>query len=211
MVKKIIIITSVVIVAAALIVGGILLYQRLGQPPEPYKNAEGHLITIDTSKNFGACRLLDKHVIKSALGEPANNLQEPIDRGLVRIGSASGPGVKGDEAQLCTYSFESNNSAENDYGIGNSFSVEIYVHTDQASMDAALAAPIENEVPVDGLGQRAYFVTRAGLTSVSHRLTVFSNDLKHYTYIINQPSNGQTYDGQAAIIALDKIAESVGY
>lgn len=214
--KKIIIfsIVGVVLIAAAS-VATLLLVRRPVAAPAPAVaayNPSGPasktvVYAADTSKDFGACKLIPKQTIKDTLGVPATELQGPDDLGLIHIKG-------GDDSQLCVYAFVSGGTFKNNFNSENSFTVEVYQHVDQASLDATKSTKLGGvaSTPIAGIGDKAEFVsvTDTSLKRQQSILRVFSK-LKHYKYTITQPTTTITVTPKVAQANLTTLATSVSY
>jgi hypothetical protein len=165
------------------------------------KNA---VLKPDVSQNFGACTLLSKTTIESALGSVASTLHGPDNEGVGTIGS-------GDTAQTCVYPFLSDGSfATNGFNLDNSFNVLVYEYKNSSNKTSDRERI--GSVSVSGLGDKAAYVTTMGDSNNpnSFSLTVYSG-LKYFTYTINQPTASTTFSSDSAKSALVTIANSVKY
>ncbi|MDB5162153.1 MAG: hypothetical protein JWM52_661 [Candidatus Saccharibacteria bacterium] len=210
--KKILISLVVIIIVAGGVVGGLVLFNKptLTQVA-PEEEREIYPMAPDNTKDFGACKLLDKEKLKTALGTPAATLQGPDNLGLVRSSSDNGTGLLGDQSQVCGYSFITGGKFETSFNIDQGFSVEIYKYATKMSTDAAIATHA-NDTPVAGLGDSAFYGSTTnefqGITQ--YWLTVFSGET-HYSYRISEKISDAKYTSETAQAALEAIAKQVTY
>jgi hypothetical protein len=204
--KKVIIFSVIGIVIIALgVVGALYLFKQPAKTSTVASTPTVTKTTVDTSKDYGACTLLTKSTIQSTIGAAAAHLQGPDNLGRVFVNN-------GDESQICIYGFVTGGTLENSFNIANGFSDEIYIHKDQASVDAAKQAAISGILPVSGLGDSATYYTHTDTTikKITYVLMVYSK-LKHYTYTISVPLADKTFTSASAEVALKTIAATVTY
>jgi hypothetical protein len=209
---------GVILVSAALAFASLILFVK-DKPNTPQSS-----LTPDTSKDFGACDLIEKSLIKSTLGEPADDLHGPDNMGLIHLG---GPNVSSD-TQKCVYSFIGGGTMDNSFHASNGLSVEVYIHPNQTDSDNTnkLYMSADKEQIAD-LGDTAYFevtsteTTRDGSASdglaqkdtiknTVYVLTVFSGT-RHYVFTLSQPATESSFDHDAALTALKSIAKSADF
>ena len=205
--KKVIIFSVIgIIVIALVVVGTLFIFKKpVAKVATVTKTPTVVKTSVDTSKDYGACTLLVKSDIRAAIGSLAANLQGPDNLGRVFIGN-------GDQSQICIYGFVTGGTLDNSFNIANGFSDEVYIHKDQASVDAAKQAKIDGIQPVVHIGDSATYYTTTDTTfkKTSYVLTVYSK-LKHYTYMISVPSTDKTLTSATAEASLKTIAASVTY
>jgi len=203
--KKVIIISvaSVILIAGA-VFGALYFIKKSSTPSEQAPVAEAKT-TPDLSVNFGACDLLNKETIKTALGAVAKDLQGPGDMGRAFLKG-------GDQSQVCVYSFVGDANFDNNFNQTNSFNVEVFVHASQSSIDTLKTAVSDGKTVVTGIGDGAVYYSRAdqAVTYQSFTLIVYSG-LKHYTYNISIPKSDTRLNADSARTALESIAKSVTY
>ena len=211
--KKILIITGIVVLVAAAAVGGFFIWQRLQTPKDTPKQTE---TVLDHSKDYGACKLLDMSTIKSALGEVANDLQEPKDMGIVQ-NKAQGEGVDdlSSDSQYCVYAFKPGGTLENGYNSGEAFMIEWIVYTNDSGPKALIEQIKANNVtePVDELSATAFYsantASKGPDATYSFRLETFT-DKTSVRYIIRQPAESASFtaeSGKSALVQLAKQAK----
>jgi hypothetical protein len=210
MIKKVLIASGIVIVVAGLVFGGLWFFRPAPAPTAqtPDGDTGNAPLTADTSKDFGACTLVKKADISSALGSVAGNLQDGQNMGLIKVGVDSG-----DQAQTCVYAFAAGGTIDNAFGADNGLSIEVYVHKDQASADASVT---NNEgalgmQKVGNLGDAAFYETIELTTPAvtRHILTVYEKD-RHYGFTLSQPTASSSISAPEAQEALEKIARTAG-
>lgn len=208
----------ILIGAGALVVSAALAFAILLLFVKEKPNVSTATLKTDTSKDFGACNLVEKSLIKSILGAPAKNLQGPDNMGLVYLSGNN-------QTQKCVYSFTDGGTMDNSFHASNGFSIEIYIHPNQADSDSTnkLYSDAKKE-QVASLGDAAYFdvtsrtTTKDGSASdgisqkdtiknTIYTLTVFSG-IRHYDFTVSQPTTDESFDHDKALDALKKIAES---
>jgi len=202
----IIISAAAVIVIAGLVVVGLLVF---GKKSDTTTKDTKPVLVADTSKDFGACTLLTKEKLKSALGSPASKLQGPDNMGLGRVSGNASSNVKGDQSQRCIYSFVSGGTIDNAFNADNGFAVEVYVHKDQASVTAYQAIKNPIAVEVTGIGDAAEYLSSntADEKLIRSTLVVFVG-LRHYSFTISQPADAATFTSETAKAALETIANA---
>lgn len=211
--KKVLISLIIIVVVAGGVVVGLELFKKpvVTQVASEEEEKEVYPMAPDTTKDFGACKLLDKEKLKTALGTPAATLQGPDNLGLVRSSSDNGTGLLGDESQVCSYSFITGGKFETNFNIEQGFSVEIFKYATKMSTDAAIATHA-NDTSVAGLGDSAYYGSTTnefqGITQ--YWLTVFKGQT-HYSYRISEIMSDTAYTTESARQALEAIAKQVTY
>jgi hypothetical protein len=207
MTKKMIFISlAIVILIAAAVVGALVVFKKPNAAPDVASPAPS--LVADTSKDFGACTVLDKSIIKTALSTPADNLMGPDNMGRGLIGN-------GDESQTCVYSFTDGGTIDNGFNINHSFNIEVYVFADEAAKTAAIAL-IDPALPkIPDLGELAVYATYVDQSEqtdakTQYVLSVYAG-LKRYSFTINEPTLAALYSASTAQTALQSIASSVTY
>jgi hypothetical protein len=209
MTKKVIIISILaVVVVAAAVVGGLVLLKSFKSSTDATVAVTPPSLVADTSKDFGACSIVDKSSIKSVLSTPAADLQGPDNVGRGLVGN-------GDESQTCVYAFIPGGTIDNGFTINNSFNIEVYVFGSDAIKQSALQLISDDLTEVPSLGERATYAVYIDAADVpdakiQYSLIVYSG-LKRYTFTINEPRDAPLYSSETASAALKTIARSVTY
>lgn len=231
---------GVFIISAGVIVAIMLLVVKPSEPNKPADNNTNNDSTAlvpDTSKDFGACNLVDKTLIQSSFGSTADNLQGPNNMGLVYIGGSGGSGSNAvsDQTQKCVYSFTTGGTMDNSFNASNGFSVEVYHYGSQADAVTAKDFYGKNQTieslnmateVVNGLGEAAFYEAKSNVsistgpttsgaqsndtTYNTYLLIVFQNQA-HYAFTLSQPTADSTFDYETALSALKTIAGSVDF
>jgi hypothetical protein len=200
--KKMIIISFITIILSSGIV--VVLLSILQNPKVAPAPIEKIKYSADGSRDYGACTLLNKEFIKTTIGETASNLQGPDAIGLASLSN-------NDKVQVCSYSFIDGGTLENKFNSHNGFTLEVYLHNNQASKVAFKAIRDESAKSVNSIGEGAsYKASHLTDGSISYALTVYSA-LRHYTYTINQPSDLKQFTDETAETKLTAIAKSIEY
>lgn len=204
--KKVIIISiaGVIVVAGVAVAALSFFRQNANQATAPANTTPP--LSVDTSKDFGACDLVQKDDISFAFGDVAANLQGPDNAGLINA-------LNG-ETQLCVYSFVTGGNIENSFNASNGVSVEVLEFKDQALRDDDLSvlSDVEGVIAVEGLGESAFHRTidGEGQTRVRHTLSVYQ-DLKKYTFTVSEPVDAVTITAASARSALETIARGATF
>jgi hypothetical protein len=208
--KIILVSVGSIIGIAALAFGALLLLnqqeaQQQQEPATPTASVEPG--QVDTSKDYGACAVLEKSTIQAALGEPAASLQGPDDLGRVYIGSQFGDQIEGDESQTCVYAFIEGGTFENGFNGQHGISVEVYVHANQASLDAFAIEQEPGVVVGTQEGDKTYFISADVVepAGTSYSLTRISG-LKHYTITLREPNDAATFTAESAKAVLESLS-----
>lgn len=196
--KKIIIIIS--IAAVIIIASGIFLtlwftQRETTQAPAP----DATVVVPDYSEDYGACTLVTKDQITSALGSVADTLKDAYDSGKLFYSE----NVK---AQYCSYDFT--DKAED----GN-FRAEVSVYITEANADATedllKTDTTLTMIPLDsGDGfYRSYTDQKdPEAAPVKHFTLTFFADASQYTLSINQLESSVTFNDMSATKALITLA-----
>lgn len=161
-------------------------------------------LSTDGTSDYGACTILNKDLIKSNLGKPAEKLNGPNLVGLSILSN-------NDRVQVCSYAFKDGGAADNQFNSNDAFTTEIYVHKDQASKDAFVASHNEKGDKVNNIGNSAIFIKRIFSEGNTNYLLIVYKDLKHYTFSINQPVGVELFNESDAKTKLTTIAQSISY
>lgn len=210
MIKKILIGAGITIFAAGVMFG--VLY-FLKQTEVAHTDTTPKTV-IDYSKDYGACTLLDTSFIKSTLGEPAKDLQDPKDAGIVS-NKAIGEGVEDleSDSQRCVYAFEPGGTVDNSFNASNGLSIERIIYTNDSGSEALIEQVKANPdaVAIEGLGDAAFYNATPKVSgpnaSYSFRLETFT-DKTSVRYIIRQPVEKVTFTSETAKAALVELAKS---
>lgn len=219
--KWILIGVGVLIVSAALVFVGLILFvaKDTKQPTAQSSFAP------DTSKDFGACNLVDKSLIKSTLGEPARNLHGPDNMGIIHIAGGTSGSI---DTQKCVYSFIGDGTMDNSFHASNGLSIEVYVHPNKEDSDNTSKLYLDAGLKqIKDLGNTAFFEMKSSETTQDgsatdgptkkdivkntvYVLTVFSG-IRHYIFTLSQPITVSSFDNDTALAALKKIAQNANY
>ena len=212
--KRILISLAILIGVAGLVFGGLYAYRAL-QPEPAVVDTATKKTTPDLSKDYGACTILNKETVKSALGTAGENLQDPQNNGIVG-GKKVGDGMDNlvFDAQGCVYAFVSGGTFENGFHSDNGLNVAVTQYTNESGpatfIEAIRGEPLIEEIP--DLGDDAFYssnTTANGPTpQYSFKLQVFK-DKTLYEYTIHQPGKEATFTADTAKTALVTIAKSV--
>lgn len=204
--KKVIIIsiTAVVVVAGLAVAALSFFRQDTNKAAAP--SGAAIPLTADTSKDFGACELVQKDDIAFAFGDVASSLQGPDNVGLISDNKG--------QAQMCVYSFIPGGNIETSFNANNGFSVEVYEFSDQAGLDDELdvISALPGVTAVENLGESALHRTidGEGQLNTKHLLYVYKG-LKKYTFAVSQPADAVTITPASARSALETIARDVTF
>ncbi|MFY9228558.1 MAG: hypothetical protein WAO28_04535 [Candidatus Microsaccharimonas sp.] len=210
--KKILISIGILLVLVGLVIGGLFIFTKKEAPEEttPDSNTVNAPLTVDKTKDLGACTLLDKGSLKKTLGTVATDLQGPDNVGLVKTGAGSTYLL-----QTCVYAFKTGGTIDNSFNISNGFSIEVAELADQTQANTLRKGyKDDGAMTVTALGDQAFYQVividnpQAQLNTFS--LTVFKG-AKYYAYSITQPKDATTFTAQTAQQALETIAKSVSY
>lgn len=202
--KKIIILGIALVVVVSTATYGILLLVRPFQQPTPKISKEVTKLSADGSRDYGACTLLDKNIIKSTIGKVASNLQGPDTVGLALLSN-------GDQVQVCAYSFIEGGTTENQFNVADGFSLEVFIHKDAKSQSAYSALHDTGAEIISGIGDKATYTSETFTDGhVSYRLVVYTG-LRHYAFVINQPADLKKFTKDSAKQMLVTIAKSANY
>jgi hypothetical protein len=202
--KKAIIISLIaMLVVAGGVVGALVLYKN--PLASTFGTDPSVPLAADTSKDYGACTLLDNATILSALGVSSADLYGPNNMG--RIYSHLG-----DESQTCVYSFVPGGTIDNGFHIENSLSVEVYVYKNQSTKDKVVIDPNYTPAVVTGVADSATFAgIKSDDPSASQYVLKAVSGLKTYTFTLTKPTDGNTFTDSSARTALETIAKSATY
>lgn len=202
--KKLILISFAVVIGIAGLAVGVLLITG-PKDPLPVTQQESEIkLSADGSRDYGACTFISKDLVKSTIGEPAAKLQGPDTVGLALL-------ANGDQVQVCAYSFIEGGTLENQFNVADGFSVEVFIHKDVESLTAYSTLHDPGAEIVSGVGDKATYKSETFTDGrVSYRLIVYSN-LKHYTFVINQPVDLKKFTKDGARAMLTTIAKSANY
>ncbi|MDB5167557.1 MAG: hypothetical protein JWN26_702 [Candidatus Saccharibacteria bacterium] len=203
----IIIVSIVVIIIAAGTVVGLNIYLKPSTKQATAPTAKTDTLP-DLSKDYGACSLLTKAQITSALGKIADTLQDPVNNGIVGVvlvGSSLSNFSA--DAQSCLYHFapvSKSATYTNDNGLtvqltkfGNSESTAAYQKQITTNPGAAT---------VNGLGNSAFYTqSAAGDAQTYYTLQVFKSNAL-YEYTLHLPADTST-DSSTAQKALTTLAQ----
>ncbi len=208
--KQILISIGAVIVVAGLAFGALILLNRPSNTDQGAPVATVEPGQVDTSKDYGACTVLDKAVIQNTLGSVAQLLQGPDNTGRVYIGSQFGEQIKGDETQSCVYSFIEGGTFENGFNGQQGLTVEVYVHGSQESLDAFAIANEPGVIAGSIEGKPSYFLSNDVVepAGTRHSLTLIDG-LRHYTLSITEPRDATTFTTETAQQALQTLAQNL--
>lgn len=199
--KKAIIISIIaVVVVAGVAVAALWWFNNQTKAPIVSNDPnQTETIVPDLSKDYGACDLLTKDTIKSAIGGSADNLGDGFNSGRIYA-------QNGAESQYCRYPFDESNEAN------SNFTVEIYIFKDQADLDYILASYKDDKTvkPVTGLGENAVS-HESDLTDLGrHQFSVvFYKGLNQYTLTITQPISSSNFTADTAIRSLTTLAGEI--
>lgn len=200
--KKVIIIS---IIAVILIAGGVVAFLFFTKQSSNFDPTGPPVAVVplaaDLSRDLKACTTVSKADVQSALGATAGSLQGPDNMGLISTKS-------GEQSQVCVFAFVTGGTINDSFNIGNAFSIEVFEHKDQASVDKDKTA--KSVATVSGIGDAAYFFNTSTETTVRHELKVYSG-LKHYTFTLAQPADQSAFSDSTARAALEAIATSANY
>jgi hypothetical protein len=169
---------------------------------------------VDTSKDFGACRVFSIDQIKTALGEPAKSLAGPENLGYIRdTNQGEHPLSSPLETQTCVYSFIAGGTKDNRFNSDNGLSVAITKVKTKADSDSLISALKSDKSwsPVVTLGDSVYFsaqINQPHVTTNHIQLKQFK-DLTLYVYTLDQPVAETAYTSDSARVALSALATLV--
>ncbi len=191
------------VIGAMLVAAATVFILWLTQPKavEPPKDTSSTIVP-DLSKDYGACQLLTKDTIKTALGSKAADLQDGSNSGRLHYSA-------GVEGQYCSYDF-TNNPAN------GTFKAEVSVYQGSADAQAIMALLADDTTKeslslTNGDGFYSSNVDKVSQDSpeVQHFVLTFFSQEKQYTLSINQPRETVTFDDTSAKAALVTLANSV--
>lgn len=154
----------------------------------------------DTSKDFGACSVIDMDQVKETLGVTAAEMSGPVNLGIVNL-------AEGGQAQICSYPFGENSKGNNE------FVVEITAFTDEAVKDLYANADDPRYVEVEGIAERAYYFHHdpiEGAYADNYNLYVFKG-MNMYRFTISLPVGTAAFTPDTAREALTTIASNVTF
>jgi hypothetical protein len=124
MIKKLLIGLGIILLTAGAVFGTLYILQQQPQPPTE-ESIPSTATVYDTSKDYGACTMIEAATIKRALSETAKDLQSPVNMGIVS-NKAVGDGVEDlvSDSQFCVFAFVSGGTIDNGYNANNGLSVE---------------------------------------------------------------------------------------
>lgn len=190
---------------------GLSLLNKTPVSENPTKTTTGNQpIVVDTSKDLGACTIIAKTQLQSALGEPARTLKGPDNLGVTRnvIGGTA------DLGQTCVYSFIAGGTIENNFNGANGLTIEVFEYGSQANLDKALKGnQALDTATTTQIEDGSFFeagVVEGTTTANLYSLIVFSG-LKHYSFIISEPKDTAYFTADTAQTTLEKIAALVKY
>lgn len=212
MIKKILIGAGAVVFTAGATFG--VLYFLKQAEPAPAQIDTTPRLVLDYSKDYGACNLLETSFIKTTLGEPAKNLQDPEDVGIVS-NKAIGEGVEEleSDSQRCVYAFEPGGNLENSFNASNGLTIERIVYSNDSGPKTLIEQVKANPeaIAIEGLGDAAFYNATPNASgpnaSYSFRLETFT-DKTSVRYIIRQPVDTATFTTESAQEALTQLAKS---
>lgn len=216
---KIIIAIGILVLTSAGTVGAMYLIQQAhpkantsDETPDDRKDKSSGF-QVDTSKDYGACTLVEQSIITEALGPLAASLQEKVNIGRIQNAARGEAGkTVAPDTQACVYAFVPGGTLENIFNSNNGLTVSAGVFASQ--QDATLAATLiqedEGMRPVEALGDAAFLsgpTPSTGNTGVT-ALTVIDGT-HQYQYRISQPTESPVLTDAQVEAALITIAKSV--
>ena len=214
MFKKILLSLAIIIGLAAHVTAITYIAKNINQQAEPTVAVVDPTKTVpDLSKDYDACNALETNVIKTTLGDAAQDLQEPSNNGIVG-GKEVGTGMENLEfdAQSCVYAFIPGGTFENGYNSNNAFNIVVTKYTNPEGPTTFVEA-IRNEALIEevtDLGDDAFYNANTASTGIgatyNFKLQVFTGKTL-VEYSINQPAEKATFTKETAKTALVTLAQ----
>ncbi len=210
--KKKILISLVAVILSTGLTFGVLLALRPVETTQRDPNSASELV-LDFSKDYQACNTLDSAVIKSALGETANELQPAKNLGIIGeqpLGEGTESVVA--DSHTCVYAFATGGNEENGFNAENSFILNKTLYTNQAG-PAAVIDQIKQDPTIFIVETASGEVYYTANTSAEGPDAVYTFDLYAFsgnertTFTIRQSAESATFTADSARTTLVSLFE----